>query len=304
MSYSKTRISAITMSSDLGTNPNGVPEIDIAVCDNFTFDVSLNITAIPPYTHFVELADIDISANVFKLLFFNIEYTGESSFNTLTNSYVDYVFSLLPPPPTSADVQYIVPVNVNGTTIIPTSPNYNYYTPNAGKPSLSHYISILSPSLKVQYTGVTFSLSNTVLDNIVDDLTIAAPGFADLFNTMDFIDFNRDVTNLKTLNDIIPASDTPIGTNHIGANMVNSLNWNNILELVRAQYDNEYRRDISNNMWLDSDMFAVLKITLIFKTHINLVSANSFTSTSQVKLRYKINFKDLECFQGAYNKIQ
>jgi hypothetical protein len=143
-----------------------------------------------------------------------------------------------------------------------------------------------------------------VLDNIVDDLTIAAPGFADLFNTMDFIDFNRDVTNLKTLNDIIPASDTPIGTNHIGANMVNSLNWNNILELVRAQYDNEYRRDISNNMWLDSDMFAVLKITLIFKTHINLVSANSFTSTSQVKLRYKINFKDLECFQGAYNKIQ
>lgn len=308
MSYTKTKINAITMNSCLGPTLLGIPEIDIAIYDNFTFDASLNIDDIMPYTHFVELSDIDISANVFHLLFFNTQYTGTTCFNPLTNSYIDYVFGILPVPSTATDVQYRVPVYNIATrmTTTPASPNYNYYTINSSNPSLSpnpslsSYISILSPSLTIYQTGDIFNLQNTVLDNIVDDLTIAAPGFADMFNTINFVNFNKEITNLKTLNDIIPMTDTPLTSSHVGANMVDSLNWNNVLELVRCQYYN----NVSNNTWLNADMFAVLKITLIFKTNINLVSTSSFTSTTQVKLRYKMNFKELACFQGAYNKIQ
>ena len=43
MSYTKTKINAITMNSCLGQTLLGIPEIDIAIYDNFTFDASLNI---------------------------------------------------------------------------------------------------------------------------------------------------------------------------------------------------------------------------------------------------------------------
>ena len=77
-----------------------IPEIDVACFENVMIQSQLKVIPDPSFCHHVVLATIDISANIFKKLFYDTAITSQS-FNTLTNGYTDYVFGLIPPPPTA-----------------------------------------------------------------------------------------------------------------------------------------------------------------------------------------------------------
>jgi hypothetical protein len=247
-----------------------IPEIDVACFDNIAIQSQLEIIKDPSYCHSVILDNIDISANVFKKLFYNSQKTN-TTFNTFTNSFNDYYFQLLPAPPTAIDVSY----NIDGTT-------YFYYL------NLSTYISIFSPSRTIYQSGETFCLQDEILDNILEDLTSINPNYSQLFNTCSFIDFNKEVTNLKTLNDIIPSSNLSLESC--------SLDWSNILELARCEYDDPEHAETPSS----TPKYVILMITLIFKTTVNLhmEDCEFFISTTEVKLRYKMDFNELPEFQN------
>ena len=98
-----------------------------------------------------------------------------------------------------------------------------------------------------------------------------------------FIDFNKEMTNIKTLNDLIPSASVEASC---------ALNWNNILELVRAEYD-EIEDEVSN--WTENEAYAVLKITLVIKTTLALtaMAVDNIISTTEVVFRFKVNFSEL-----------
>lgn len=266
-----------------------IPEIDVAYFDSYVVDSSLSIIEDVSYCHRVVLANIDISANVFKKLFYD-QSVSVPIFNTLTNSYTDHTFGLLAPPPSVVDVSY---------AIFGTTPKF-YYA------DLSQYISLLPPARTVFQTGESFSLHDQILDNIIADLKLATfnPNYEGLFNTCSVIDFNNEISNLKTLNDVIPRTT--------GGVPECALRWNSILEMVRSEYadvDLNVTRDASENIIsgsvntiMDSEKYAILMMTLVFKTtmnlHMTLDDNDSFVSTTEVKLRYKMNFAELEEFQA------
>lgn len=244
-----------------------IPEIDVACFENIQIRSPLEIVPDPSYCHRVVLSDIDISANIFKKLFYDTATTAPN-FNTLTNSFTDYIFSLLPAPPTGTDVNYVIP---------------GFPDPVGYYAMLSKYISFMSPHRTKYPSGDPFSLQDDILDHIVLDLNTAYPSFLELFNTCSFIDFNKEMTNIKTLNDLIPSASV---------NASCALNWNNILELVRAEYD-EVEDVVSN--WTEGEAYAVLKITLVIKTTIVLtaMAVDNIVSTTEVVFRYKVNFSEL-----------
>jgi len=135
-----------------------------------------------------------------------------------------------------------------------------------------------------------------LLDNIIKDITSINPMYAKMINTCSLIDFNNEVTNLKTLNDIIPQN---LSLHHC------ALHWNSILEIVRAEYDEDDAVDCSGNPITTSNTIfsapklAILMITLVFKTNVNLEMADCerFVSTTEVKLRYRVDFNEIAEFQ-------
>jgi hypothetical protein len=267
-----------------------IPEIDVAYFDSYIVDSSLSILQDISYCHRIVLSNIDISANVFKKIFYD-QVTSTPTFNTLTNSYTDRTFRLLPPPPSAVDVTYVI---------------YGEPAPRGYYSYLSKYISILPPARTIFQTGESFSLHDEILDNIIADLKIATsnPSYEGLFNTCSVIDFNEEITGLKTLNDIIPKTD--------GGEPECALRWNSILEMVRSEYDDvdeNITRDENNlpvpgtvNTITDPNKYAILMMTVVFKTTMNLNmgggESDSFVSTTEVKLRYKMNFSELPEFQS------
>lgn len=244
-----------------------IPEIDVACFENIQIQSQLQIVPDPSYCHRIVLADIDISANLFKKIFYDTA-TTTPTFNTLTNNYTDYLFSLIPPPPTGTDVMYTIP---------------GFPEPVGYYAVLSKYISLMAPYRSKYPSGDPFSLQDDILDHIVIDLNTAYPSFLELFNTCSFIDFNKEMTNIKTLNDLIPSASVSASC---------ALNWNNILELVRAEYD-EVEDEVSN--WTETEAYAVLKITLVIKTTLLLtaMSVDNIISTTEVVFRFKVNFSEL-----------
>jgi hypothetical protein len=97
------------------------------------------------------------------------------------------------------------------------------------------------------------------------------------------------MTNIKSLNDLIPSASTQTTST--------SLNWSNILELVRQEY-NEVIDGV--NQWTNDSAFAVLKITLVVKTTINLAAMTvpNIVSTTELVFRFNINFSELAEFQA------
>jgi hypothetical protein len=249
-----------------------IPEIDVACFDNIIIQSQLRVIPDPSFCHHVVIATIDISANLFKKLFYDTAITSQT-FNALTNGYSDFIFGLIPPPPTATDVNY---------TIAGMSSPVGYYS------HLMQYISLLPPTRKLYPSNNPFSLQDTILDNIAIDMISAYPTFISLFNTCSFINFIQEMTNIKSLNNIIASASSPIST---------SLNWNNILELVREEYD-----EVENgvNQWTNTDAYAVLKITLVVKTTINLsaMAIPNIISTTELVFRYNINFSETAEFQA------
>ena len=96
------------------------------------------------------------------------------------------------------------------------------------------------------------------------------------------------MTNLKSLNDIIPSTTVSASC---------ALYWNNILELVRAEYDEV---DDGENQWTSTDAYAILKLTLVMKTTLNLsaMGVDDIVSTTEVVFRFKMNFSETEEFQS------
>ena len=264
-----------------------IPEIDVAYFDSYVVDASLSIITDVSYSHTVVLANIDISANVFKKLFYD-QSVDVPTFNTLTNSYTDHTFGLLNEPSSPVDVSY---------SIFGEPELRGYYG------FLSKYISLLPPARTIFKTGDSFSLHDQILDNIIADLKLATfnPTYEGLFNTCSVVEFNDEITGLKTLNDVI----IPSGTSSTCA-----LKWNSILEMVRSEYadvDVNQTRDASDNLIsgsvneiMDSHKYAILMMTIVFKTTMNLhmgVGDNdTFVSTTEVKLRYKMDFAELPEF--------
>jgi len=244
-----------------------IPEIDVACFEDLHIQAHPEIIPDVSYCHRVILADIDVSANIFKKLFYNTTTTG--NYNTLTDSYTDHTFGLLPPPSSSTDMSYNLD---DGTQAL-------YY----GK--MAQYISLLPPARRKYPSNDAFALQDEILDNIVLDLNTAHPSFADLFNTCSFIEFIKEMTNLKTLNDIIPSSTATSC----------ALNWNNVLELVRAEYD-EVEDSVNN--WTTTDALAILKVTLVMKTTLNLsaMSVPDLISSTEVVFRFKVNFSETNEF--------
>jgi hypothetical protein len=244
-----------------------IPEIDVACFENIQIQSQLQIVPDPSYCHRIVLNDIDISANLFKKLFYDTSTTSPN-FNTLTNSFTDYIFSLLPAPLTGTDVTYSIP---------------GFPDPVGYYAVLSKYISLMAPYRKKYPSNDPFSLQDDVLDHIVLDLNSAYPSFLELFNTCSFIEFNKEMTNIKTLNDLIPSASV---------NASCALNWNNILELVRAEYD-EVEDAVSN--WTVPNAIAILKITIVVKTTLVLtaMAVDNLVSTTEVVFRYKVNFSEL-----------
>lgn len=249
--------------TDISSLEYTIPEIDFACVDNITLH-PLEIIKDISYNHRIVLADIDISANVFKKMFYDIQKPVET-FNTFTNSFMDYKFQLLPAPPTATDVSYVI----DGKT-------YLYYA------DLSKYISILSPTRQKYQTGDIFCLQDELVENIILDLRSINTNYEKLINTCSFIDFNKEVTDLKTLNDVIPSSNVSLD--------FCALDWSNVLELIRCEYDDVIEQN--------APKFAILMMTLIFKTTINIrmPEMDYFVSTTEVKLRYKIDFNELPEF--------
>jgi len=249
-----------------------IPEIDVACFENVMIQSQLQVIPDPSFCHHVVLATIDISANIFKKLFYDTAITSQS-FNTLTNGYTDYVFGLIPPPPTAIDINY---------TIAGIATPIGYYS------HLLEYISLLAPARSLYPSNNPFSIQDTILDNIALDMASAYPSFLSLFNTCSFINFNQEMTNIKSLNNIIASASSPISC---------SLNWNNILELVREEY-----HEVENgaSQWTNNAAYAVLKITLVIKTTINLsaMSVPNIISTTELVFRYNINFSETAEFQA------
>ena len=247
-----------------------IPEIDIACFHDVMIQSQIQVVPDPVFFHSMTLANIDISANLFKKIFYDTP-TTTIAFNQLTNSYTDYVFGLIPAPPTSTDITY---------TISGFSTPVGYYS------DLLKYISLL---IRKEYqTNNPFSLQEIILENIAADLTTAYPSFLSLFNTCSFITFIKEMTNLKSLNDLIPSSSSQMST---------SLNWSNILELVREEYNEVVD---GQNQWTNDAAYAVLKITLVVKTTINLAAmlVSNIVSTTEIVFRYNINFSELAEFQA------
>ena len=204
--------------TNIAAQDYAVPEIDVAVFEDLHIENQPKIVKDVSYCHRVVLADIDISANIFKKLFYNTPTTTpNSTYNTLTNSYTDYLFGLLPAPEGATDVSH------NGIFGFPDGALYYGM--------MSKYISLLPPARKKHITGEGFSLIDEILDNIVFDMKSVYPTFLELFETCSFIDFNKEMTNIKSLNDIIPSTLITSHEPHC------SLNWKIMLELVRAEYD-------------------------------------------------------------------
>lgn len=249
-----------------------IPEIDVACFENIMIQTQLQVIPDPSFCHHIVLATIDISANLFKKIFYDTQITSQS-FNILTNGYSDFVFGLIPPPPTATDVNY---------TIAGFSSPVGYYS------QLLQYISLLSPARALYPSNNPFSLQDTILDNIALDMNSAYPAFITLFNTCSFINFNQEMTNIKSLNNIIASASSPVSC---------SLNWNNILELVREEYS-----EVENgvNQWTNTNAYAVLKITLVIKTTINLsaMAVPNIISTTELVFRYNINFSETAEFQA------
>lgn len=90
------------------------------------------------------------------------------------------------------------------------------------------------------------------------------------------------------MNDLIPSASS---------HTCESLDWSNILELVREEY-NEVVDGV--NQWTDTDARAVLKITLVVKTTINLaaMAVPNIVSTTEIVFRYNINFSETAEFQA------
>jgi hypothetical protein len=264
-----------------------VPEIDVAYFDSYVVDSSLSIIEDVSYSHTVVLANIDISANVFKKLFYD-QSIAIPEFNTLTNSYNDHTFGLLEPPASATDVTYTIDGVPRG-----------YYG------FLSKYISLLPPARTIYKTGDSFFLHDQILDNIIADLKSATfnSNYEGLFETCSVIKFNNEITGLKTLNDVIKQPVAP----HC------ALKWNSILEMVRGEYadvDPNENHDASGNVVsgtvnniMDSSKPAILMMTIVFKTTMNLNMGegdnDSFVSTTEVKLRYKMDFAELAEFQAT-----
>lgn len=247
-----------------------VPEIDIACFEDVMIQQQLHVIPDPIYTHKITLANIDISANLFKKLFYDTP-TTTITFNQITNSYTDYTFGLIPPPPTSVDITYTIP-GFSGPI--------GYYA------HLLQYISLL---IRTEYqTNNPFSLQEILLENIATDLASAYPSFLSLFNTCSFISFIKEMTNIKSLNDLIPSASSQT---------CESLDWSNILELVRQEY-NEVVDGV--NQWTNTDARAILKITLVVKTTINLaaMAVPNIVSTTEIVFRYNINFSETAEFQA------
>jgi len=258
------------MSSILRTNISAMdyqyPEINVAVFESITMLNPLKIIVDPSYCHRIELADIDVSSNIFKKLFYNTHYVS-NTYNNLIGGFEDNSFGILPAPGSKTDVSHTL---VDGTTAL-------YY----GK--MAQFISLLPPARKEYITNNPFSLQDEILDNIVTDLKVAHPTVLDLFDTCSFIDFNKEILGLKTLNDIIKSASSSC-----------SLDWGEVLELVRIEYD-EVEGGVDK--WVANDAkIAILKLTLVMKTTVNLsslgVSGDNIISTTEVIFRYKVNFSD------------
>ena len=242
------------------------PELDIACFEDINIQSQPEIIPDLSYNHRVVLADIDISANIFKKLFYNTAVTG--NFNTLTDSFTDHTFGLLEPPISATDVSHVLDDATNAL----------YY----GK--MSQYISLLPPARRKYPTNDAFSLQDELLDNIILDMTAAHPSFLDLFNTCSFIGFTKEMAGIKTLNNLIPSATASC-----------SLDWNDILDLVRAEYDEVV--DTVNN-WTSTNAIAILKLTLVIKTTLNLsaMGVDNLISTSEVVFRFKVNFSETNEF--------
>ena len=260
------------MSSISYTNISGInfqyPELDIASFDNIAMMTAhpLKIVVDPSYCHRVVLADIDVSANIFKKLFFNTTFTS-LIFNTLIGGFDDNRFGLLPAPNTLADATHTL---ADGTFV-------QYYA------DMARYISLLPPARRKYPSNHAFSLQDEILDNIVLDLTEAYPAVLELFNTCSFINFNKEMVGLKTLNDIIPSASTSC-----------ALDWGHVLELVRSEYD-EVENDV--DQWVaNPNKIAILKLTLVMKTTVNMAAigaaVDDLISTTEVVFRYKVNFSE------------
>ena len=247
-----------------------IPEIDIACFDDIMIQNQLQVIPDVSFCHKVVLANIDISANLFKKLFYDTPITT-INFNQLTNNYTDYIFGLIPAPPTSTDITYNIP---------------GFSTPIGYYSHLLKYISLFT---RRQYqSNDPFSLQDTILDNIALDLESAYPSFLSLFNTCSFINFTKEMTNIKSLNDVISSASSQTST---------SLNWSNIIELVREEY-NEVVDGV--NQWTDTDAYAVLKITLVVKSTINLAAmiVPNIVSTTEIVFRFNMNFSETVEFQA------
>ena len=259
MSISYTNISAMNFQ---------YPELDIASFENIAMMTAhpLEIVVDPSYCHRVVLADIDVSANIFKKLFFNTTFTS-TTFNTLLGGFNDNRFGLLPAPNTLADAPHTL---ADGTVV-------QYYA------DMARYISLLPPARRKYTTNHAFALQDEILDNIVLDLTEAYPAVLELFNTCSFINFNKEMVGLKTLNDIIPSATASC-----------ALDWGHVLELVRSEYD-----EVENGVdqWVANPAkIAILKLTLVMKTTVNMAAigatADNLVSTTEVVFRYKVNFSE------------
>ena len=247
-----------------------VPEIDIACFEDVMIQSQIQVVPDPSFFHSITLANIDISANLFKKIFYDTP-TTMIAFNQLLNSYTDYTFALIPAPPTSTDITYTIPG---------FSSPVGYY---------SHLLQYISLLIRKEYqTNNPFSLQEILLENIATDLTSAYPSFLSLFNTCSFIAFIKEMTNTKSLNDLIPSASSQTST---------SLNWSNILELVRQEYNEVIDGE---NQWTNNAAFAVLKITLVVKTTINLTAMTvpNIVSTTEIVFRFNINFSELAEFQA------
>lgn len=243
-----------------------IPEIDIACFENLQIQNQLKIIPDLSYNHRVVLNTIDISANLFKKIFYDTSITN-TTFNEFTNSFTDYIFSLIPPPPTSVDVIYNIPGIPNPV---------GYYS------TITKYIS-LSPGVLRKYpSDEPFYLQDEIVDNIIIDMNSTYPSFLQLFNTCSFIDFNQEMSSIKTLNNIVPASSS---------HDYCSLNWGNLLEIVKGNHEDREDRSM--------EAVAILKITLVIKTTLNLtaMSVDNIISSTEVVLRYKINFSELTQYE-------
>jgi hypothetical protein len=120
---------------------------------------------------------------------------------------------------------------------------------------LNHYISFLYPFRKV--LDVPFSLLNTILSNIEEDLNISR----NCILTSSLIEITNELTNIRTLKDLRCCD------------IINSLTWTNICSIIRNSY-------IISNKTLN---YAILVISVVFK------SPNCQINPTIIKFKYRLN---------------